>query len=630
MGKYTELAREIVKNVGGKENINSLTHCITRLRFQLKDESIANDDLLKKMDGVVTVMKSGGQYQVVIGNHVPKVYEEVCDIAKISPEASGGDAPKGLFNKLIDIVSGCFQPFLGVLCAAGMVKGVNALLLFLGAYTDTSGTYMIINSIGDCVFTYMPLFIGYTSAKKFKLNPMVGLAIGAALCYPAIQLNALKALEPLGTLFQGTFIESVYYIKFLGIPFIANNYTSSVVPAIMIVAFAAQMQKVGKKFIPEMLQSFFVPFFVMLVSLPIGFLVIGPIITILTNILMAGFTNLYAFSPVLMGVIVGFFWQVLVIFGLHWSLIPMNLIMLTTLGYSNILIGTFGCSFAQTGVVGAMYFKLKDKKLKELCIPAIASGICGVTEPAIYGLSLPKKKPFIFSMIGGACGGAIMGIMGAMAYTSGGLGIFGVVNYINNTTKDASGMVTAFLTLSVSTLVGFLLTFFFWKDDTPVHNEVKHATTKVARDIVYSPMSGSVISLSEVKDDAFAQGVLGKGIGIVPREGKVVSCVDGTITTLFPTLHAIGITADSGIEILIHIGMDTVQLQGKYFSAHVAQGDRVKRGQLLVSFDLKAMEAEGYCMQTPIIITNSSEFLDILETQEHQVTNKDELITVLF
>ena len=601
------------------------------MRFQLKDEAKANDEVLKNMDGVVTIMKSGGQYQVVIGNHVPKVFEEVCEIAGISTETSTGGAPQGIFNRLIDIISGCFQPFLGVLCAGGMVKGLNALLLFFGLYSNTSGTYMTLNAIGDSVFMFMPVLIGYTAAKKFKLNPMVGLVIGMALCYPSIQLNALKANEAIGTLFQGSFLESAYYLDFAGIPLIANNYTSSVVPALIIVAFAAQVQKLGKKFIPEMLQNFFVPFFVLLVALPVGFLVIGPIITILTNLLMAGFTNLYEFSPILMGVVVGLFWQVLVIFGLHWSIVPINLIMLTSMGYSNVMIGSFGCSFAQTAVIAAMYFKLKDRKLKQLCIPAIASGICGVTEPAIYGLSLPKKIPFIFSMIGGACGGATMALLGAKQFTSGGLGIFGVVNYIDNANKDASGMYAAFATIAVAMTVGFLLTFFFWKDKAEEQVEgITTNTTKVSRDTISSPMKGNVIPLSNIKDDAFAKGALGKGLAIQPKEGVVYAPADGTITTLFPTLHAIGITTDTGIEVLIHIGMDTVQLEGKYFSADVKQGDKITKGQPLVHFDIKAISEAGYSLDTPVVITNTSDFLDILEIAQGEVTPQSDFITLLF
>lgn len=631
MSKYESLAKEIVKLVGGKENINSLGHCITRLRFQLKDESKANDEALKNMDGVVTIMHSAGQYQVVIGNHVPFVYEDVCKVAGISGDAPAGDAPKGVFNKLIDIISGCFQPFLGALCAAGMVKGLNALLIACGAYTADSGTYMILNAIGDSVFMYMPIIIGYTSAKKLGLSPMVGMVIGAALCYPTIQQTALAALgDPAGTLFAGTFAESSYHVNFLGIPFIANNYTSSVVPVIIIVGFAAQLQKIGKKFIPEMLQNFFVPFFVLLVALPIGFLVIGPVITILTNLIGAGFTAVNDFSPIVMGVLVGFFWQALVIFGLHWSLIPLMLMNLGMYGYDTAMVGMFGASFAQTAVVAAMYFKLKDQKLKNLCIPAVVSGFCGVTEPAIYGITLPKKTPFLFSMIGGAAGGAVMGIMSVKAYTSGGLGIFGVMNYINTANGDTSGMIASIICVIVSMIVGFALTFFFWKDKSPVNQEVVvKSNVAVEKEILKSPLKGNVMNLSDVKDDAFAQGALGKGIAINPTEGKVVAPFDGTVMTLFPTKHAIGLISEKGMEVLIHIGLDTVQLNGKHFEAHVQQGDKVKLGQTLVTFDIEAMKKEGFNLETPIIITNTTDYLDLLETQEKTVKQLDEIITAL-
>ncbi|MEG0329755.1 MAG: beta-glucoside-specific PTS transporter subunit IIABC [Longicatena sp.] len=631
MSKYESLARQILANVGGKENIKSLGHCVTRLRFQLKDESIANDDVLKNMDGVVTVMHSAGQYQVVIGNHVPIVYADVCEIAGISGDsAQDCEAPKGLFNKLIDIISGCFQPFLGVLCAAGMIKGMNALFIFLELYPATSGTYLMLNAIGDSVFYFLPLIIGYTSSKKFGLNPMFGLIIGAALCYPAIQQSALAVAKPLGVLFEGTFMESTYYTTFLGIPFVANNYASSVVPVMIIVAFAGQMQKIAKKFIPVMIQTFFVPFFVLLVSLPVGFLVIGPVITILTGMLGSMFSALYTFSPVLMSVVVGFFWQVLVIFGLHWSLIPLSMMNLGMYGFDTVMVGFFGASFAQTAVVAAMYFKLKDKKVRELCIPAVISGICGVTEPAIYGITLPKKTPFIFSMIGGAAGGVVMGLMSAKSYTMGGMGIFGVVNFINTKTGDASGMYASFICIAVSMIVGFLLTFFFWKDKsvestTPQINQ----DVKLGKQSIYSPIKGQVMPLSEVKDDAFAKGVLGKGIAIVPSEGIVSAPFDGIVMTLFPTKHAIGLISDHGLEVLIHIGLDTVQLEGKYFEAHIKQGEHVTKGQKLVSFDIKALQIEGYCLDTPIIVTNTNDYLDIVETQEKTASNNTEIITVL-
>lgn len=633
MNKYEDLARVIVENVGGADNINSLVHCITRLRFKLKDESKANDDILKNTEGVVTVMKSGGQYQVVIGNHVPHVYAAVCEVAGISGNETAQEEEKsGFFNRFIDIISGSFQPFLGVMAAAGMIKGINALAIAMGWFTADSGTYMILNAIGDSAFRYMPVILGYTSAKKFKLNPMVGLLIGAILCYPTIQGDAFAATEPLGTLFAGTIFESQYHVTFFGIPFIAQNYVSSVIPVMVVVAFAGKIQKIAQRIVPEVIQTFFVPFFVLLISLPIGLIVIGPVISILTNILGDFFAMINAFSPLLMGALVGFFWQALVIFGLHWSLVPLMLVNMGLYGYDNVLIGMFGASFAQTAAVAAMYFKLKDPKLKQLVFPAVISGICGVTEPAIYGLSLPKKKPFVYSMIGGAAGGAVMALMSAKAYTSGGLGIFGVMNYINTATGDTSGMVAAFAAIAVSMVVAFLLTFFFWNDDIIVETvpSKKSASKIVSKDEISTPIEGNVIPLSALKDDAFAQGALGDGVAIQPTGNQVVSPVDGTVTVLFPTLHAVGIVADSGVEILIHVGMDTVQLEGQGFTAFVKQGERVRKGQKLLEFDRKVMEASGYSLDTPIIISNSQDFLDIVKTDQKHVKFNDMLMTVVF
>lgn len=630
MGKYEKLAKDIIKNVGGVDNINGLTHCVTRLRFKLKDESIANDDILKNMDGVVTVMHSAGQYQVVIGNHVPNVYADVCEIAGIGGDASSQEeAPTGIFNKLIDIISGCFQPVLGPMCAGGIIKGLNALLTFLiGASFTQTGTYAILNAIGDAVFYFMPIILGFSAAKKFKVNPITGLIIGAALCYPNIQAATLSAAgEAMGSLP----LVGDYYSTFIGIPFVAGNYTSTVVPVLVIVAFAGVIQKLAKKYVPEMLQSFFVPFFVLLISLPIGLLVIGPVVSLLTNLLSSAFASVYAFNPIVMGILVGLLWQVLVMFGLHWALVPMMLINVTNMGYDAAVQGMFACSFAQTAVVAAMYFKLKDKKLKALCPAAVVSGICGVTEPAIYGLSLPKKAPFLYSMIGGAAGGAVIGAMGVKMYTSGGLGIFGIVNYISPD-GDASGMYASVIAIIVGMVIAFALTFFFWNDKTAVVEETEKTTNpiKMTKDVVGSPMKGKVIPMSELKDDAFAQGALGKGLGIIPSEGKIVAPVNGTVTTLFPTLHAIGITADSGVEILIHIGLDTVQLEGKGFKAHVAQGDKIVKGQPLVDVDLNVIQNAGFSIETPVIITNATDLLDVIETSEKEVNPLDELITVLF
>ncbi|WP_122640136.1 beta-glucoside-specific PTS transporter subunit IIABC [Romboutsia sp. Marseille-P6047] len=647
MKKYEQLAKDIIFNVGGKENISSLSHCITRLRFKLKDESIANDNVLKNMDGVVTVMKSGGQYQVVIGNHVPDVYSVVCDLAGLGGDTSDNsesDSPKGIFNKFIDIISGVFQPILGVMCAAGMIKGFNAIFLALGLYAQTSGEYIMLNSIGDAIFQYMPIILGFTAAKKFKLKPFVGMLIGAALCYPGIQLATLSASsEPLYTLFAGTMIESPVYITFLGLPVIAMDYTSTVVPVILIVYLASKLEKMFDKIIPDVVKNFFVPMAVLLVSLPIGFMLVGPIATFGANMVGNGFLSLYNFSPILCCVLVGLFWQALVIFGLHWGLIPIAISNMMTMGFDTILVGAFAPSFAQTAVVAAMYFKLKDKKIKELCIPAVISGICGVTEPAIYGITLPRKKPFIYSCIGGAAAGAVMGVMnikgyvmGVMnikGYVMGGLGIFGIPNYINPATGDMTGVYTSIVAAIVAAIVGFVLTFLLWKDDTVVEesNDNKEQSTivKTKREIIYSPIKGEVKALDQVQDAAFSSGVLGQGVAIVPKEGKVVAPFDGTVMTLFPTKHAIGIVSDNGCELLVHIGLNTVQLDGKYFKSFVKQGDKIKKGQTLVTFDIEKISKEGYCLETPVVVTNYSDYVDVVGKTPKNINNSQELITVL-
>ncbi|MGH1646512.1 beta-glucoside-specific PTS transporter subunit IIABC [Enterococcus gilvus] len=635
MGKYRELAEKIVENVGGKDNINSLTHCITRLRFKLKDESKANDDVLKNMDGVVTIMHSAGQYQVVIGNHVGQVYEDVVDMTGLGGESSAPvEASGSLFDRLIDVISGIFQPFLGALSAGGMIKGLNALLVAASVLTPESGTYVVLNAIGDAIFMFLPIAVAVAAAKKFGVNQYVGLVIGGALCYPAIQLSTLTGggdVQPLYTLFSGSMFESPVYMTFMGLPFVANDYTSSVIPSILIVWMASKLQRPLRKVIPEVIQNFFVPFLLLLIALPIGFLVIGPVITILTNMLATGFDSLLAFSPILFGLIVGFFWQVLVMFGLHWSLIPIAILQLGTMGYSTALTGMFGASFAQTAAVAAMYFRLKNPKEKALVVPAVISGICGVTEPAIYGLSLPKKKPFIYSMIGGAVSGAFMTAMNVRSYVMGGLGVFGIPSYINQQTGDTSGAIYSVISIVIAAVIGFALTLFFWKDDTVVAEvEEGQKAMEVRKEIVTAPVTGTMMPLSTAKDQAFAQGVLGKGVVIHPTVGEVVAPFDGTVMTMFPTKHAIGLVSDNGLELLIHIGLDTVQLDGQFFESFVEQGAKVKRGDKLVTFDIKAIEEAGYSVETPVIVTNSADYLDIIESdQKKDICNEDELLTVL-
>ncbi|NEU28742.1 PTS transporter subunit EIIC [Paenibacillus polymyxa] len=636
--KYETLAKDIIRNVGGKENVNSLTHCITRLRFKLKDESKADTEVLKNMDGVVTVVKSGGQYQVVIGNHVPEVYADVAAIggfqASDAEEASGKKV--SLFNRFIDTISGVFTPTLGVLSATGMIKGFTALFVALSWLTVTSGTYQILNALGDCLFYFFPVFLGYTSAKKFNANIFIGMAIGASLVYPTFSAITASG-KPLYTLFSGTIFESPVYITFLGIPVILMSYASTVLPIIVSTYVGSKIENFFKKVIPSVVRTFLVPFFTLLVIVPLALIVIGPLSTWAGQLLGAATLFVYNLSPIIEGIIMGAFWQVFVIFGLHWGLVPIAMNNLAVLKFDPILAATLGASFAQTGVVLAILFKTKNVKLRSLSIPAVISGIFGVTEPAIYGITLPRKKPFILSCIASAVGGGIIGMMGTKGYIIGGLGIFAIPSYISPSGID-SGFYGAVIGILVSFVLGFLLMFFGGFRDDEVKETKKEASTTgaakggevlIRQETVISPLRGDVKPLSEVTDEAFSTGALGKGIAIEPAEGKVVSPVDGVLTSLFSSGHAIGITSDQGVEILIHVGKDTVKLKGKHFYPKVKQGEAVKKGQLLMEFDMEAIKEAGYVLTTPVIVANTANYLDVIETEKKTIGYKEDLLTVM-
>ena len=627
MGKYQELASKIVENVGGKENINGLTHCITRLRFKLKNEEKANDEILKNMDGIVTVMRAGGQYQVVIGNHVPVVFEEVIKAGNLTFDEAVSTEKMRPFDMLIDGISGCFQPFLAILAAGGMIRGLTALLVFLGAFDRGSGTFVMFDNIGDSVFQFMPVIIGLTAARKFKVNEFVGMLLGAALMNPNLSLEVLSgaAEAPLTTIFSGTIFEAPIYQTVFGIPWIARNYASSVIPIIFIVLLASQIQKPIKKLVPEMIANFFVPFFTVLITMPLGFLLVGPAFTFATDILMAGFETLLALSPVIYGAIVGFFWQILVMFGLHWAIVPMGLMHFSVNGWQNIMTPVAVVSFGQTAALTALYFKLRNPKDKAIAIPAIVSGIVGITEPAIYGFTLPRKKIFIFTCVGGALGGAYSGLMNLTSWNQGGLGIFTIPNYIRPD-GDLTDVINVLIGIAIAMVVSFTLTFFFWKDEAGETDDIQK---KSGKEIVKTPIQGQIAPLNAAKDAAFAQGTLGRGILIYPEKGEVRAPFDGTVMTLFPTKHAIGMVSETGLELLIHVGLDTVQLEGKYFESLVQQGERVKQGDLLLRFDKKKIEKEGYSLETPVIVTNYTDYLDILENQGETVGPDDALITAL-
>lgn len=595
MVKYEELVNFIIENIGGKENVISLTHCVTRLRFQLKDESKANDEVLKANDGIITVMHTAGQYQIVIGNHVGDVYETILPKLGLSGEVVETKNKTSIKDKFVDLVSSIFMPAIGMLCACGMIKGLNTILSFAGIYSSTSGLYTLIDAIGDSIFYFFPVIIGYTSAKKFKLTPFVGMVIGLALCYPTINGADLSIV---------------------GIQ-MNVSYTSTVLPVILTVAVAAPMERLLNKYIPDVVKSFLTPMIVILLSTILGYMIIGPVANTVAGWLSDGVLSLYSISPVLAGIVFGGLWQVFVVFGVHITFIVLAIMNLAAGHPDPILSLQAFVAFSQTAVVLAIFLKTKQKKLKSICFPAIISGVFGVTEPAIYGITLQRLPMFVISCIGGSLSGAYAAFAGLKYQQMAGMGIFEMPAMFPQNGTGAA-MFQCVIASAFAIIPTFIAAYVFYRDDHKEDN-----VTESLSEEVNQPIEGKIIPLNQVEDDAFSQEVLGKGIAIIPSEGKVYAPFDGTVITLFPTKHAIGIVSDNGCEVLIHIGMNTVQLNGKYFTSHVQQGDKVKKGQLLVEFDIDHILQEGYNLETPVIITNTKDYSNI-----NTNTNKDNVVLI--
>lgn len=579
MGEYTILARDIIKNVGGKENISGLKHCITRLRFNLKDESKANDDVLKNMKGIVTIAKGSGQYQVVIGNHVADVYAEVMAQLGNIPESTkkSEEKKKSLAATIYDFLPAVFGPCISLLCAAGMIQGFSSLFVYLGWMDGEGGLYQILYALGNTAFYFFPVLLGASTARKLKMDTWLGMLIGAAMMYPTIQGVDLNLFGKV----------------------INVSYTSTVIPVILTVLFASVLQKQINKFMPRDLKGFMTPTLVYLISVLMGFLFIGQIANWISQVLADGIMTIYNFSGLIAGFIVGGLWQVLIIFGVHNGLGALAFISFTTSGETPLTSMWSIVGYSTCAVLLAIWIRTKDRELKAVTLPAFLSGLCGISEPAIFGVLLPRKKFFIISCLGGAIGGAYVGLMGITQKIQGGFGVFSLPIYVAQGSYDCLNMCIA---LALGILIPFILTMILFKDDKKENDALAE---------IVSPLSGEKIELEQVQDDAFSQGILGKGIGINPIDGVVMAPADGVVTALFPTLHAIGITTNQGVELLIHIGINTVELNGKYFKAFVKQGDKIKKGQKLLEFDMEKMKAEGYVMESPVIITNWDKYREI-------------------
>lgn len=614
MGKYETLARDIIRNVGGKENVQGVKHCITRLRFNLADESQANDETLKKMKGVVTVAKGSGQYQVVIGNHVEEVYEEVAKQLGGTVTGQKKEEPKkkkSLAATIYDFLPSVFGPCITLLCAAGMIQGFSSLFEYLGWLDGEGGLYQILYAMGNTAFYFFPVLLGASTAKKLGMNLWLGMLIGAAMMYPTIQGVDL----------------SVFGMT------VNVTYTSTVIPVILTVLVAAQLEKVINKIMPRDLKSFMTPTLVFLISVLIGFLFIGQIANWISNVLADGIMAIYNFNGLIAGFIVGGLWQVLIIFGVHNGLGALAFVSFTTSGETPLTSMWSIVGYSTCAVLLAIWIKTKDRELKSVTLPAFLSGLCGISEPAIFGVLLPRKTFFIISCLGGAIGGAYVGLMGITQKIQGGFGVFSLPVYVAQGTHDCIHMCIA---LALGILIPFIATLFLFKDDNSKTDDsekkqesVESKTIASAETIeIAAPLNGDVINIKDIHDEVFSGGALGTGAGIIPAEGTVFSPADGVVSTIVPTNHAFGITTDEGADILIHIGINTVELNGKYFNMLVRQGDSVKKGQKLMEFDIKAIRDAGFNLESPVLVTNSSDYQSVDITGKNHIRCGETLLSI--
>lgn len=594
--EYKALAQDILSHVGGKDNIVSLVHCATRLRFKLKDNGKADASALKANPGVIMVVESGGQFQVVIGNHVHEVWQAVRYEAGITDESEPvvlkGDKTSVL-GQLIDIVSGIFAPFIGVMAATGLLKGLLALAVVCGWLNTEQATYKIWFAASDALFFFFPLFLGYTAGKKFGGNPFITMVIGGALTHP-LMIQAFDATQAPGAATE----------YFLGIPVTFINYSSSVIPIILAAWVSCWIERRSNALLPSAMKNFFTPAICLAVVVPLTFLIIGPVATWLSHLLANGYQVVYVVAPWLAGAALGGLWQVCVIFGLHWGLVPLMINNMTVLGHDSMLPIILPAVLAQVGAVLGIFLATRDARQKVLAGSAFSAGLFGITEPAIYGLTLPLRRPFIFGCVAGAIGGAITAFSNSYAFSFGLPNIFFPAQMIPASGIDAS-VWGGLIGTAVSFILACALTFIF---GVPRQNTPQAVIVKMSENDVLAPMTGTVLALDQVPDTTFASGLLGKGVAIIPAEGKVIAPFNGEVASIFQTKHAIGLLSDSGIELLIHVGIDTVKLEGVPFTAHVKEGDKVRAGDLLLTFDRQAIIDAGYDLATPIIISNSDDY----------------------
>lgn len=602
---YEKLAVDIVDAVGGKENIVNATRCATRLRLVLKETPKDANKKVSGLTGVITVVENNGQFQVVIGTHVGKVFDKVQTLVDLD-ETSSEDAPKGsIVNRVIATMSAVFAPFIYILAAAGLLQGCLIIINMINPGFASTGTYEVLSFISWAPFTFLPIFIAITASKHFKCNTFIAVACCAALVSPDWASIASR-------------IAGGEVVTFLGIGLAETTYTSTVLPPLFLVLALSYLEKFVDKVIPEVVKSLFTPFICILVMVPLTILVIGPVSDGVATAIANGYNALYNFAPVIAAAVIGGFWQVVVIFGVHWGVTPMVLANFDMYGQDTFQAFQTMAVVAQMGAAFGVFLKSKRQETKSVALSAGITGIFGITEPTIYGVTLRFKKPFICACISGAVAAAVASFFNSVYYVYAGLpGLLTVVNAIGaNPTSIVGELIGCAIAIIGSIVLVQIVGFDEGQasDEENQENEEVKAMDEVAATVlagtkeIKSPLSGKVIALSEIDDPVFAGGAMGNGIAIEPTDNKVYAPFDGEIEFIAESKHAIGLKSEDGVELLIHVGMDTVQMDGKGFDVKVKANEKVKAGELLLEFDKEAIQKAGYSLITPVVITNSFEF----------------------
>lgn len=615
---YQAIAKEILKDVGGKDNIVDVTHCYTRLRFVLKDTKQANKEALLQTEGVISVVESGGQYQVVLGNKVAHVYNALEPLlAQQLTTKTSTKEKNSLGNRILNTVAAIFTPVVPAIAASGMLKGILAIAVmvannFYQVDLKPLNTYIILSAASDALFYFMPVILGYSAAKVFKTNEYIAMVIGATLCYPTIV--SLMTEESAVTLF--------------GLHVTKANYVSTVIPIILAIFILAYVQRFLEKVIPEVLKIIMVPTLSLLLMIPATLLLFGPIGIYLGDGVNWLYYYIMNLSPILLGGFIGGIWCVLVIFGAHRGLVPIGINDVARTGRQNLLAFAGAANFSQAGAAFGVFVRTKNKDLKAVAASATVTALFGITEPAIYGANLRLKKPMIYAVASGAAGGALMGWGGSYGTAFANQGLLTIPVYAEAGTK---AFICYLLGCGIAFFGAFLLTIFLGFNDLPLDESRQEpglkteAGTVKEKQRIQAPVQGQLVSLDQINDEVFASQQMGKTLAIYPTEEQIVSPGNGQVTALYPTHHAIGLKLDNGAEILLHIGINTVELKGRGFETFVKVGERVRLGQKLLSFDKQIIQAAGYDPTVLVIVTNTAEMAIIETTKQTEITPQTNL-----